>query len=252
MENIYLATQGELTYKRPLLKREPENAAKSRKYCRFHEVHGHNTNECQHLRDLIEDYIRKKKLERYVQQGRNPPHNPEGQGAPPRRNNQDGTSEDLPNQERIIIHTISGGPHLADRSWAEMRRYGMSLKGEEGYVHTVTEERPTKRRERVNISFNDEDLVGRQYPHVDPMVITARIGPAEVFRILVDTGSSVNILFKHAFNKMKLSMKDVNPCDKPLHGFNGEATIPLGMVDLFVEIGSHPKSAVRLPTHSLL
>ena len=126
-----------------------------------------------------------------------------------------------------------------------MRRHGMSLKEEGGHVHTVTEGPPTKRRERINISFNDDDLVGRQYPHVDPMVITARVGPAEVRRILVDTGSSVNILFKHAFDKMKLSMKDVNPCDKPLHGFNGNAMIPLGMLDLFVEIGSHPRSVVQ-------
>ena len=132
---------------------------------------------------------------------------------PPQRNNPVGTSEDRPDQERIVIHTISGGPHPADRSWAEMRRYGMSLKGEGGHVHTVAEGPPTKRRERINISFNDDDLIGRQYPHVDPMVITARVGPAEVRRILVDTGSSVNILFKHAFDKMKLSMKDVNPCE---------------------------------------
>jgi len=87
---------------------------------------------------------------------------------------------------------------------------------------------------------------------MDPMVISARFGPTEVFRILVDTRSSVNILFKHAFDRMKLSMKDVSPCNKPLHGFTGDAKMPLGQLDLFVEIGSHPRSVVRKQTFVLI
>jgi len=126
-----------------------------------------------------------------------------------------------------------------------MERYGRSLRNEEGYVHSVTEGRCSKRTERQHIVFNDSDLEGRQYPHIDPMVISAWLGPAEVFRILVDTGSSVNILFKHAFNKVRLSMKYVTPCNRLLHGFTGDEKIPLGQLDLFVELGSYPRSVVR-------
>jgi len=100
--------------------------------------------------------------------------------------------------------------------------------------------------------FNDNDLEGRQYPHTDPMVISAWFGPAEVFRFLVDTGSSVNILFKHAFNKMRLSMKDMTACNKPLHGFTRNPKMPLGQLDLFVELGSHPRSVVRKQTFFLI
>jgi len=131
------------------------------------------------------------------------------------------------NQEKIIIHTIFGGPHIADKSWAEMECYRRSLRNEEGYVHSVTEGRSSKWIEKQDIVFNNDDLEDRWYPYIDLMVISAWFGPAEVFRILVDTGSSVNILFKHAFNKMRLSMKDVTPCNKPLQGFTGGAKMPL-------------------------
>jgi len=84
------------------------------------------------------------------------------------------------------------------------------------------------------------------------MVISAWFGPAEVFRILVDTGCSINILFKHAFNKMILSMKDVTPCNKHLHGFTGDAKMPLGLLDLFIELGSYLRSVVRKQTFILI
>jgi len=133
-----------------------------------------------------------------------------------------------------------------------MERYGRSLRNEEGYVHSVTKGRCSKRIERQDIMFNDSDLEGRQYPHIDPMVISARLGPVEIFRILIDIGSSVNILFKHTFSKMRLSMKDVTPCNKPLHGFTRDVKIPLGQLDLFIELGSYPRSVVRKQTFVLI
>lgn len=59
--DIYLAKQDIENYKPP--QRETIEAERhSVKYCRFHEIHEHNTNECCHLRDVIEDLIQKKKL----------------------------------------------------------------------------------------------------------------------------------------------------------------------------------------------
>ena len=86
-------------------------------------------------------------------------------------------------QEKIVVHTISGGPHIADRSWAEIERYGKSLRNDEGYVNSVMEERHPKRKENDDITFSRRDLEGRHYPHMDPMVISAWFGPAKVFRI---------------------------------------------------------------------
>lgn len=64
----------------------------------------------------------------------------------------------------------------------------------------------TTRRELGVTAFDDNDLQEKQYSHTDPIVITTMLGRAEVHIILVDNGSSVNILFKDAFDKMRLSM----------------------------------------------
>jgi len=133
-----------------------------------------------------------------------------------------------------------------------MECYRRSLRNEEGYVHSVIEGRYCKQKEKQYIVFNDNDLEGRQYPHIDPMVISAWFGPAEVLRILVNTGCSINILFKQAFNKMRLYMKDVTQCNKPLHGFTGDARMPLGQLDLFIELGSYPRSVMRKQTFVLI
>lgn len=43
------------------------------------------------------------------------------------------------------------------------------------------------------ITFNKEDEV--TCPYEDPLVVTLRVEPCDVFLILVDTGSSVDLLF---------------------------------------------------------
>jgi len=214
-----LATREELRYKCPPFKKEFEAALRTDKYCRFYESHRYDTNECRHLCDLIEEYIQRRKLEQYIQRDPKP--------SPP-KDGWLGLNVNRSNKEKITVHTISREPHIADKSWVEMECYKRSLRNEEGYVHSFIEGRSSKRKEKQDIVFNANELESRQYPHIDPMVISACFGPAEVFRILVDTGSSVNILFKHAFNKMRLFIKYVIPCNKPLHGFTGDAKMSLG------------------------
>ena len=65
-------------------------------------------------------------------------------------------------------------------------------------------------------------------------------------RILVDSGSSVNILFKRAYDQMKMEAADLKPCQSRVHGFNGSATIPTGMVELPVELGVGERRRVRM------
>ena len=52
------------------------------------------------------------------------------------------------------------------------------------------------------ITFSDSDLEGCQHTHGDPLVIKAVVAKKIIHRVLVDNGSSADIIFESAFDKM--------------------------------------------------
>ena len=65
LENIYLDTYNVLQYKRPPPRDSTEKEMATGKFCLFHGTHGHSTNECRHLRDVIEKLLREGKHDEY-------------------------------------------------------------------------------------------------------------------------------------------------------------------------------------------
>ena len=98
---------------------------------------------------------------------------------------------------------------------------------------------PIKQQKTMSddVVFRNRDDSGVQSPTDDPLVITTTIGPTLVRKVLVDNGSSVNILFKKAFEQMRLEAKDLKPCQGWIRGFNGVSTSPMGFVELPVTLG---------------
>ena len=62
--------------------------------------------------------------------------------------------------------------------------------------------------------------------HDDPMVISAAMVNAEVKRVFVDQGSSADILFRDAFDKLRLNNADLQMHKEELIGFSGEKVHP--------------------------
>ncbi|GAV69278.1 hypothetical protein CFOL_v3_12779, partial [Cephalotus follicularis] len=91
------------------------------------------------------------------------------------------------------------------------------------------------------ISFSEADYEGVRLPHDDPVVVTVLVELFTMKRILVDSGSSTDILYKHAFNQLRIPIDQLKPVKTPLVGFSGEMVHPLGSIDLSVVAGTAPR-----------
>ena len=147
---------------------------------------------------------------------------------------------------------IRGGPHPTGRSWGEMERCARALKyaRAEESVFVLEDVAPLKQHKTFSddIVFRVRDSMGVEAPTIDPLVISAGIGPAIVRRVLVDCGASCNILCKMTFDQMKTPMADVQASSQKIVGFTGETRQPIRTVDLFVELGEGQKKVVRRQT----
>lgn len=87
------------------------------------------------------------------------------------------------------------------------------------------------------ISFFDDDCGPTIHPHDDPMVITAVIADVNAKRVLVDRGSSADILFYDAFCKMEFSNDDLRLLKSKLVSLLGEHAWPKGYVKARLTLG---------------
>ncbi|CAL2248236.1 unnamed protein product [Prunus armeniaca] len=188
-------------------------------FCRFHQFGGHDTESCVALRNIIEGLIREGKLDKYV-------HN-----LPPN-----------PHQRQInMISTISGGPTMAGTSNNSIKHYVRST-----YEHQVfsTEQGRLPKTQKTGwapITFCEEEERGVILPHDDPIIIRADISNFDVGRILVDTGSSVSVMFADAFNELQVPSHLLDRSVTPLVSFSGDVVQPIGSIHLPISIGAAPQ-----------
>ena len=69
-----------------------------------------------------------------------------------------------------------------------------------------------------------------------------KIAAAMVRRVLIDMGSSVDIITPECFRKLQYMEKDLEVVGTPLVGFGGQPTYPVGMKKLAVRIGEKDNS----------
>jgi len=67
-------------------------------------------------------------------------------------------------------------------------------------INLAEEDRPRKvNKDKLVIGFSKNDLFGVLYPHDDPLIVKFRIQDAMVSRVLIDKGSSTDIMFYSCF-----------------------------------------------------
>ena len=94
---------------------------------------------------------------------------------------------------------ISGGFAGGGESSSARKAHLRSIRSAEiGEIQAVSK----LSRLHTSITFSDSNLEGCQHPHDDPLVVRVVVANKIVHRVLVDNGSSTDIIFASAFDEM--------------------------------------------------
>ncbi|VFQ61401.1 unnamed protein product [Cuscuta campestris] len=187
------------------------------KWCTYHQSDSHNTADCRNVKGVLKEMALKGEL---------------GEGKEKIR-------EDNNNPDKEFIQMIVGGLEGGDTA-SQRKNWSRSL-----HVAVLSLESHGKQARREPITFTDRDLPRTGGDHNDPLVITMDINGADVARVLVDTGSSVNVLYLDAFKKLKLDRSKLRPLQIPLSRFTGASIEAEGQITLPVTMGSGNRTVTK-------
>ncbi|XP_013588883.1 uncharacterized protein LOC106368462 [Brassica napus] len=190
-------------------------------WCDFHRDHVHKTEDCVALRIEVNELLQKGHLREFLSEKAKNHLNKEvpakSAGAIP---------ASQPRQDRVI-HVISGGSEISGVSHASAKKSTRNAK------HGLETTKPKRFLLCTNeISFTAKEQEKIMAPHHDALVISLTVENCLVKRILVDNGSSSNIIFQTAYQDRGLEESAVTRKITPLIGFSGEVKQTAGEVTL--------------------
>ncbi|KAL2499539.1 Uncharacterized protein Adt_25089 [Abeliophyllum distichum] len=133
------------------------------------------------------------------------------------------------------INNIYGGPYIGGQSQNAQKSYAKEAEGKL-MTNWLINSRPSGSSKVDPISFTEEDMRGVHYLHCDALVVRAVVARNGLGRMLVDNGSSVNVIFSSMYEQMNIDVS-LEPSTEPLYGFTGDCVTPKGIVRLAVTMG---------------
>ncbi|RRT59911.1 hypothetical protein B296_00028363, partial [Ensete ventricosum] len=122
---------------------------------------------------------------------------------------------------------------------------GDNASGRKAYAQAIVEKLP-RQKDEPKTAFKEGET---KYPdHDNALVVTVHIANAQIKRVMIDTRSSINVLYFDAFQKLGLTIIDLSSVSSTLTGFTGDSIAPLGMTILLVTIGQELRSKTRMIT----
>jgi len=224
----------------------PPNADMT-KYCRYHRNHGHTTEECKALQDKIEELVRAAHFRRFIRRDdhssssryRHPPrsdhrrlpHDSRHDRRPAKPTNQEAEparTDITPADPPLCgtINTISGGFASGGSTSSARKRHLHHIQSINHITHSH------HKRRMPPIILIDDNFHGLDHQQDDPMVIIVEIKNYAVKKVLVDQGSSVDILYWATYQKLQLPDTVMVPYDESIYGFSGEQVSTRGYIDL--------------------
>ena len=112
------------------------------------------------------------------------------------------------------IHTISGGFSGGGCTASQRKKYARAM--------MTIEVQEADQALDIDLVFTKADLRDVVPHDNDPLVISVMTAGRKVHRVLVDQGSSADVMFWSTFNKMQLSFDQLRPYTNCLYGFAGD------------------------------
>ena len=101
---------------------------------------------------------------------------------------------------------------------------------------------PLSKEGQIRDILFSKDAIGVKQRHDDPLFIMLMIEGFNTKKVLIDNGSSVDIIYLSAFQQLKVNPERLQPFESPLISFSGDRVYPKGVVALMVTVGSYPNS----------
>ncbi|XP_010693422.1 uncharacterized protein LOC104906380 [Beta vulgaris subsp. vulgaris] len=196
---IYLDIKGKYPLPKPNPIRTSASKRDKRLWCEFHHDCGHTTRECRELKRALDKLADEGKLNRYLKDLKEKKVEP--------RQEKQARSDETARYVNVIARGFASGG-LTSRS---RKKHLYTLK--HGSDATSSAICPTR-------TFKDSRRP-IQTPHDDPLVVEIKIANLRVGRVLIDSGSSADIITMDCLRKLKYEEKDLAPIDQPLVGFGG-------------------------------
>ncbi|XP_023898769.1 uncharacterized protein LOC112010654 [Quercus suber] len=211
------------------------NARNKKKYCRFHQDHGHYIDKCNGLKEQIEELIWKGKLQKFVKKSTYRRPKQEDQTKLEEKPRDDDKPREGPKNAIGEIRMINDGPTTRD-SFKSLKK---SQQRQVNSIHMIP---PTKhqRREATDMVFSEEDARGVKQPLDNPLIIMLMIEGFNTRRILADNRRFANIIYLFTFQRLKADPNRLHPFKSPLISFSEDKVYPKGIVTLMVTAGTYP------------
>ncbi|XP_057250019.1 uncharacterized protein LOC130591117 [Beta vulgaris subsp. vulgaris] len=190
------------------------------KWCSYHGDHGHQTEDCNALKKEVAWLLKKGYLEHLM-------------GKKGQREDKVGPSQQQPRPppkplHDKVINFISCGSEICGLTYFAAKRFAREgSKTAPSPLRSVEE----KKLRSMTISFDEEDGDEEADNH-DGLVVSLTVSNCLMKRVLIDNGSSANIIFKSALESMGLQEADILRKATVLFGFNGEPATTLGEIVL--------------------
>jgi hypothetical protein len=221
-------------------------------WCHFHRSKGHNTSDCLQLKDIMEKLARQGELIKFISRDfykkftsrydgserkfHNAISKKSGQGSiDPQigKNHPRGNDDDPSSREHTpTVNVISGGLASDD----DMKQARRSYQTRQKFPSVMNVEKKRSRPDEI-IAFSEKDRGDVQGPHDDAIILSLKINTHRVKMVLVDTGSSADILYLDAFKKMGYCVENLKKVQTPLVGFTDDTLYSKGVIEMRVKFG---------------